>query len=247
MEAVAIIIVLASFAAGVYGIINIIKPLGFLRIRKRWHGLVVLGGSCFAFLLGGMLGAVSQPGGLSAVPAEASAKAPESDVPAQAAAKKPAGLTQDEFDGMWRRVKSSMESCDAPLRRAGEVVGTGNVYAAFGPVKAAGEACKAVWIGMDRIEIPRSAKGEVKKALSDARETCSTAAYLKTEAMEQMAKVLDGDARPSVMADLQDKMQRGGDLSSGCFVGFLGAAGEAGLTMPELAEALEQAKAKGEK
>lgn len=246
MEAVAIIVVLASFAVGVYGIINIIKPLGFLRIRKRWHGLVVLGSSCFTFLLGGLLGAAGQPGGLSAAPAEASAKAAESGAPALAAAKKPAGVTQAEFDGMWRQVKGSMESCDASLRRAGEVVGAGNAYNSFGPVKAAGETCKAVWLGMDRIEIPRSAKGDVKKALSDARDTCSTAAYLKTEAMEQMAKVLDGDARPSVMADLQDKMQRGGDLSSGCFVEFLGAAGKAGLTLPELTEAFDQAKGKAE-
>lgn len=238
MEVIGGFIIFASFAAFILGIVNVVRPQAWMKVQKRLVGLFII--------LGSMAGCVA--GGSMMPPAPATTASLEVDagkskVAAAPPAPKPEGLTQAEFDGMWNRVKSEMERCDAPVRRAGNAVGTGNVYAAFGPVKAAGETCKEVWLGMDRIEIPRSAKGEVKKALTDARETCETAAYLKTEAMEQMVKVLDGDARPSVMADLRDKMQRGGDLSSGCFIGFLGAAAKADLTMPELADAMKAAEA----
>ena len=237
MEAVAIIIVLASFAAGVYGIINIIKPLGFLRIRKRWHGLVVLGGSCFTFVLGGLLGAAGQPGGLSAAPAEASAKAPESGAPAQAAAKKPAGVTQVEFNTMWSQMKSVVGQCDAAVAGAQEGMKSGDVYKAYPRIQMAYEVCRDASLDVYKVEVPRSAKGEIRKKLLQARDACQMSIVSKQIAMESVGKVANGDGRPSAVSKAQEDMETSGQGALQCAVGFMGAASEAGLTLPEIEEA----------
>ncbi len=242
METLGGILVLASLAAFVLGVVNVIRPQGWMRVRKRLVGLFIVLGSLGSCVAGAAMLPPPDVEATQAAPKaeEAASKPPRNitDRPEKAPpALKTSGLTQAEFDGMWAGVKRQMERCDAPVRRAGEVVGTGNAYAAFRPVKAASDACREAWLGIDRIEIPRSAKGDVKKALRDARERCSTAAVVKKEAMDRMAKVLDGDDKPSSMAALQDSLKRGTDLSTGCWLGFLAAATEADLEMPEFKDA----------
>ena len=234
METLGSLIILVSFAAFILGVVNAIRPQAWMKVRKRLVGLFII--------LGSMAGCVAGGSMMPQAPASTVAAAEKITPQAETAPAKPAGMTQAEFDAVWSQVKVKMEQCDAPLRRAGEAVGTGDVYAVFTPVKAAGEACKAVWLDMGRIEIPRSAKGEVKAAMKEAQDICENAAYLKMEAMEQMAKVLDGDARPSAMADLQDKLERGKTLASGCWISYMGAAGKADLTLPEFEEAAAVAK-----
>lgn len=229
MEVLGGFIILISFGAFILGVVNVIRPQAWMKVQKRLVGLFII--------LGSMGGCVAGATMVPPAPATTPAKGEAKTTPPEPAVVKATGMTQTEFDAVWSQVKVKMEQCDAPLRRAGEAVGTGDVYAAFTPVKAAGEACKAVWLDMGRIEIPRSAKGEVKTAMKEAQDICESAAYLKMEAMEQMAKVLDGDGRPSAMADLQEKMERGKTLASGCWISFLGAAGKADLTLPELEEA----------
>lgn len=256
MQAFAGFIIFVSFIVFILGVVNVIRPQAWMKVRKRLIGAFIILGSMAGCVGGSIMSVSAEPGGWAAA-MEAGREAREAEE-AKAAQEKQAkpevaetadaaklptaaprthGLTQAEFDGIWTGVKSQMERCDAPVRRAGEVVGTGNAYAAFRPVKAASEACRDAWLGIDRIEIPRSAKGEVKKALREARERCSTAAVVKKEAMDRMAKVLDGDDKPSTMAALQDSLKRGTDLSSGCWLGFLAAATEAGLEMPEFKDA----------
>lgn len=240
MEAFAIIMVLASLIAGIYGLINWAKPLGFLKITKRWQGAAVFGGAFISFWVFAFIGAASQPGGLSAsTPNEQQAET-QSSAAVESPAKKD-GVTQEEFNAVWNRVKNEMERCDAPLRRAGNAIGTGDVYTAFGPVKAASEACETAWLDMGRIDIPKSAKGDAKKAIKEALDTCNTAIYLKRESMKQLQTVLDGDVRPSVMADLKDKMDRGAGLTTRCTYEFLAAASKSDLVLPEVQEAIDKA------
>lgn len=240
MEAIGGFIIFASFAVFILGVVNIIRPQSWMKVKKRLVGVFIILGSMGGCVAGAsMLPPVeATSAGAEKAPAKVADKEPARVAEAPA---KPAGMNQAEFDAVWSQVKMKMEQCDVPLRRAGEAVGTGNAYAAFAPVKAAGEACKSVWLEMGRIEIPRSAKGDVKKAMQAAQDTCESAAYQKKEAMEQMAKVLDGDMRPSAMAELQETLERGKALASGCWIGFMSAADDAGLTLPELDEAMKKA------
>lgn len=238
MEAIADFILFASLAAFIVGVVNVIRPQAWMKVRKRLVGAFMVLGSLGGCVAGGMM---LPPTTTSTAPAAEAAKPAR---PTVQATPKVDGVTQSEFDTLWAGVKNHMERCDAPLRRAGEAIGRGDVYLAFAPVKAAGDACRAAWLDTGKLEIPRSAKGDVKKALTEARSTCDTASYTKMQAMQQMAKVLDGDARPSAMASLSETVDRGKVLSTGCMLAFMGAAEKAGLTLPEFRELAAEAEKK---
>lgn len=232
METVGSLIILVSFAAFILGVVNAIKPQAWMKVRKRLVGLFII--------LGSMAGCVA---GGSMMPAPASPETPaEKGVVAAPAPAKPSGMTQAEFTAVWSDVKARMERCDAPTRRAAESLSTGDVYAAFAPTQAAAAACEDVWMEMSSIELPRSAKGEVRKSLKEAIDVCETAAYAKREALKSLLKVIDGDQRPSVMNEVTSEMERGKNGTMMCGIGFMGVAEEAGLVLPELEEVMKAAE-----
>ena len=241
METFAIIMVLASFVVGIFGLINIAKPLGWLKITRRLHGAAVFGASIVAFFLFSLLGAASQPGGLSAAPAEASTKAPEvkekADAPSEVAAKKPVGVTQAEFNAMWSQMKSVVGQCDAAVAGAQEGMKTGDVYKAYPRIQRAVEVCRDASLDAYNVEVPRSAKGEIRKKLLDGRDACQMSIIAKQIAMESVGKVANGDGRPSAVSKAQEDMERSGQGALHCAVGFMSAANEAGLVLPEVEDA----------
>lgn len=240
MEAVAIIIILASIGAGLFGLINLVKPLGLLRIRRRRYAAAVVGGSVFAFFCGALLGAASQPGGLNTgieraekengARGEAAAAPAEKPAPKQAP---PQGVTQVEFNAVWGAAKVVMSRCDTPLRRAGEIVGTGDVYAAYPAVQRAEEDCNQAMMLMSDIEPPKSAKGDVRRAIIEARDACATTAFIKADAMKKLGLVVNGDTRPSAFADAKAELERGQLSNLHCLAKFAAAAEAAGVTLPE--------------
>ncbi|WP_406851475.1 hypothetical protein WEU32_07625 [Brevundimonas sp. BH3] len=232
METLGGIIVFAALACFALGIVNLIKPQAWMKIKKRRYGLLMMVGSFFAIGWGGsMLPPVPEGSSVQAAVDQPVPKTPVRD-----------GVSQEEFDVIWTNVKNHMARCDDPLTAAGTALESGDVYTAYGPTKSAAEACEAAWLDMGKIRVPKSAKGDAKTALKDALDTCNTAIYLKREALKQLQTVLDGDVRPSVMEDTKDKLERGGGLSTKCTFDFLAAATQSRLIMPELQEAFDQAK-----
>lgn len=227
MEILAIMVALASVAGFLFGLVNLVKPLGWLKITRRRHGLYLVVGSFFVFIFASLVGAASQPGGLSAA-SEGAAGPAERASPKEAAAK-PAGLTQAEYDQLWTQTSQIMEGCDLPMRAAGEALGTGDPYAAFGPVTRARRACEAAWLEMSDLRLPRSARGDVKKAAEKAVDECEMALFLKREAMGQVAKVLDGDTRPSAVQKAQEDMESATASTYMCVAAYAGLASTAGL------------------
>lgn len=251
METVAILIVLASLGAGLFGLINLVKPLGLLRIRRRRYAAAVVAGAVVAFFCGGLLGAASQPGGLKAgaerAAKEREARAGAGEAPKPAAAVKaapPPGVTQIEFNAVWGATKVVMARCDDPLRRAGEIVGTGDVYAAYPAVQRAEQECNRAMMLMRDIDPPKSAKGAVKRAFLDAREACSTTAFIKGQAMEKLGRVINGDARPSAVSDAKAEIENGQMANVSCIAKFAAAATAAGLTLPEFQDQADPAPTK---
>ncbi|MBB4797568.1 hypothetical protein HNP32_001292 [Brevundimonas bullata] len=241
MEAIGGFIIFASFAAFILGVVNVIRPQAWMKVRKRLVGLFIILGSMGGCVAGASMVPPAPASTQAAVEGETGkAAAPAAVQPAQQA-----GMTQVEFEGLWSGVKNRMERCDMPTRRAGAALGTGDVYAAYGPTKQAAEACKDVWLTLDEVPLPRSAKGDVRKALEKGVDDCETAMFLKTQALEALLKVLDGDARPSAMEAVKTGMQRGQAGSTVCILSFMGAADKAGLVLPELEDAMAAAKAGG--
>lgn len=246
MEAIAVIIILAAVGAGIFGLINLAKPLGFLRIRRRRHGAAVLGGSIVAFFLGGLLGAASQPGGLEAGRAKAAAEREAAEkakpAPAPAPAPKPTGVTQAELNATWGATKVIMDQCDGPVAAAGQSLSGGDVYAAYPYVQRAEQACTDAMMRMSDLAIPRSAKGDVRKAFNDAKSACQTTAFIKSEAMKKVGIVVNGDTRPSAFTDAQAEMKQGQIASLNCVATFAKAAEAADLVLPEFQAATAEAE-----
>ncbi|GAA0394700.1 hypothetical protein GCM10009093_21590 [Brevundimonas terrae] len=233
METLGGILLFAAMAASVLGVLNLIKPQAWMKIKKRRYGALMILGSLFATGLGGSMLPVPEDSAVKAVADQTDTNPIVRD-----------GVTQEEFEVIWTSVKNYMARCDGPLTAAGTALESGDVYAAYGPTKSAAEACEAAWLDMGKIRIPKSAKGDAKTALKDALDTCNTAIYLKREALKQLQTVLDGDVRPSIMEDTKDKLERGGGLSTKCTFDFLAAATQSKLMLPELQEAFDQAKEK---
>lgn len=236
MEAVAVVITLASFAAFVFGVVNVIYPLKALRIRKRLVGLFIILGSMVGCVGGASLGVAASPGGWTAAieKSEAERKAAEPNRPAQpvtAAALKPEALTQMEFSILWGSAGTVMERCNVPVRAVAEAVGTGDQYAAYPLVGRAEAGCADAASRLRRLDLPKSAKGEVRAALQKAREDCARAADIKGQAMTQLGVVINGDMRPSAVTDAKAANERGQLANLVCMGAFSTAAEKAGLEL----------------
>lgn len=236
MEAIAVIILLAAVAAGIFGIINLIKPLGFMRINRRRHGAAVLGGSVVVFFLAALLGAAAQPGGLQAgvekAEAERRAEAKAKPAAAPAAAPQPAGVTQADMDRFYSEVQQAVGPCDARVSAAVDAMAGGDAYVAFPIVQAAESTCLSTSSEVGSIDIPRAAKGEVKKAFQDAREACALSGTIKWSAMGKVKKVVNGDMRPSAVSAATSELESTGSYTMRCAVAVGIAAVKAGVKVP---------------
>lgn len=239
MQGLATAIVIISFFVGVFGLVNIVYPIKALRIRKRLIGVLILLGAVAACMGGGVLGVSTQPGGWEKAHAdgEAQRKADGARAAAAAAAEPPArpvGMTEAEFLGVWSEAKRLMDPCDTRVGRAGDAMRTGDLYAAYDVVTQAQAVCEAASRDISAIPIPRSAKGDARKALIEARDRCSTAMFAKRQAMGKVARVVDGDARPSAVAEARRENELASTMTLGCVAAFAQAAEKAGYTLPEL-------------
>lgn len=245
-DAIGIILVLAAMVGFVFGVVNLIKPLGRLKITDRLRALAVVGGSFVVFLVGGFVGAAGMSGGPTGA-ADASAAPPATELgaaSAKTARANPAGISEAEFVGIWTSVKVAMEPCDNQVGRAGEALQGGDIYGAYPLVQRARETCMHASMAVSDVDIPRSAKGEVRKAIEEARERCSTTMFVKRKAMGKVAKVVDGDARPSAVAAAREELEEGSTMTMGCIVGFMSAAEKAGHVLPEFSEVMASAENK---
>lgn len=240
METVATLIVLASVIAALFGLVNLIKPLGLLRIRRRRYAAAVLGGSILAFFGGALLGAASQPGGLNAgieraeKEREARAGAATATAAAPAAKKQVSDqLTQAEYEAYINGVQSALRPCDTAVSAAVDGIKGGDSYAAYPLVSRAEDLCLSTSSNVSAVKIPRSAKGETKKAFQDAREACEFVGTAKWAAMREAAKVLDGDNRPSAVSKAKADLEAMNPATTRCVMTIALIGVQAGLKLPD--------------
>lgn len=65
MKTYAVILTLVSIPVGIFGLANIVKPLGWVALRRRRHAIGVFCGALAALWLGVYLGAFTPAGELS--------------------------------------------------------------------------------------------------------------------------------------------------------------------------------------
>lgn len=239
MQALAIFIVLISPLVFIFGLVNLIRPIKAARITRRRVGGFIMLGSVVAFMAGGLIGAATQPTAPTQRVADEVSAPNGGPMPAPPA--QPEGVTQAEFTGMWTMTKNAFEPCDAQINAAASALQGGNAYAAYPVVEGAKSVCSDAHSALYDIALPRSAKGDVKKALQKAKEDCSLSGFLKFQAMDKMLKVVDGDQRPSAVSEATSALRDAGSSTMMCVAAYAGAAETAHLKLPEFEEA--QAKA----
>lgn len=238
MEVFAGFVVLASLLLGLFGLVNLVKPLGVAKITRRRHAAGVIAGAVFLLFAGGLLGAASQPGGLSAAADAPAVKGP-ADPEVKRAEAKPAGISQAEYDAYYQGVMVALGPCDTAVSTAAEAMQGGDILTAYSAAKHAEDTCLSTNTNVRAVKIPRSARGEVKDAFEEAREACEYVGTAKWAAMRQAAKVLDGDMRPSAVSRAKEDLEAIGPVTMRCVATVIGVGVKAGVQLPGDDEAAE--------
>lgn len=119
--------------------------------------------------------------------------------------------------------------CDAAAQVAQASLGpTGNVREAYATAKHAEAVCTQVRMDLMSIRPPAGATGELKKAFDQALGDCSTAYSAKRSAYGELAKLIDGDQRPSAVAKVTEEIEFARTFSVRCEGGLEGAVEKAG-------------------
>lgn len=228
------LLALVSMAAFITSLIAIFRPFPKIGLPTRGRAVLALVGS---FLLMAVAGAILPPqdgdATAEAKPANTSKAEPKTEAAPDMTA---------EVQATFAQLTDKVEACDAASKVvASTFERTKDPYAIYPVVTRATDACKESWLSMNDLKPPPSARGAVKTAFKEAIETCSTAYFMKYQAYEAMAKVLDGDTRPSAVTKAREGMESATTGQVVCVAGFFSAAERAGVGMDKVAG--EKAKA----
>lgn len=223
------LLALVSLGAMGISLIAIIRPLPKLNLPTRRKAALAFAASFALMIVAGAILPTRPPS--EAQTTSTSAREPPPSKPASKI-----DLTADT-KAMWDEILVAVAPCDAASKLVASASDrSGDVYEVYEVVKEAESRCTVSWQALNDLDPPRSAKGQAKKHLAEAISTCSTAYWMKKEAYEKMAKVLDGDMRPSAVTTAKSSMEDATGAQLACVAGLMGAAEKAGVPMSALSE-----------
>lgn len=221
------LLVLASLAGFIVAIIALIKPIPKIGLSSRKRALLAIPASFIVMLMGGAL--------LPPVEKEAvAATTPNAAVSNAASANEavPEPEMTAEVQGHWKTVLAALKPCDNAAKRVAEASGGDvNAYELYPVLTNASDVCRGSWSAVQDIDPPKSAKGEAKEAFEKALSDCTMAYLFKSDAYRQMAKVLDGDMRPSAVNKAKESMDAATSGQMVCVAGYMSAAIKAGVSL----------------
>ncbi len=119
---------------------------------------------------------------------------------------------RSEFVGVLREILRLAQPCDQANTAAANALsalasGSGTIFEAYRPARAAQEACEASWLAIGRLRPPSSLPRARRDQAGEAIDACQMAYYLRKESLETMMEVLDGDQRPSVVENYREQAE----------------------------------------
>lgn len=135
---------------------------------------------------------------------------------------------------LYKSVLSITATCDAAGSAMAKVMQRGDLVPAYRAADETENACLGTGSEIRKIEVPESITGEHRKTLEDALEACDTAYVMKWAGARKLKDVVNGDAKPSDVVELEDmasQFQRGQML---CIAGLAAAATSLGATAADL-------------
>jgi hypothetical protein len=159
------------------------------------------------------------------------------------AAKTAASRTGDpklDVIALYDSVKSTVAPCDAAASRMADAMQRGDIVPAYRAANQAEDACLGTSSEIRKLDVPGSVTGEHRKTLEEALEACDTAYVMKWSGARKVKNIVNGDAKPSDVVELEDttKLFQSGQML--CVGGIVAAATALGATATELG--IEEAK-----
>ncbi|MES2042579.1 MAG: hypothetical protein V4475_01820 [Pseudomonadota bacterium] len=200
--------------------------------RGRRYALAVVAFIIGLALIGGTATNEAKPVAL----AGRVATTPRAPTPAVAPAR---DARKTDFLAMYRQVLSTAGPCDSANKRAGNRLqdvsrGNASLVDAYTEAKDGQAECETAWLAMGKIEAPASLTGDVARDTDKALESCSTAYFSRKQSLEVMMEVVDGDMRPSRVAEYKEKAQGAQTLTMLCVLGLSQAGMALGIDAKEL-------------
>ena len=220
MEAVGGLFVLVGLGLFLVALVALFRPIPKLKLGTRGRAGLALVGSVVLFIVGGSLLPEVEPSAATATPAL-----------------KPADV-KAETKALWTELTEAVGGCDKASNEVAAIFEKSrDLYELYPVVKSASGACMEAAVGLGKLKVPESTQGDTRKDFEEALERCSAAYALKGAGYSQMAKVLDGDHRPSQVSDAMETMQTANAGQWACVAGFFAAADKAGVPLGEIGEA----------
>lgn len=252
------LLILTALFLFVLSIVTLIKPLPEIKIGSRKRALLLMFGAFVVMMIGGSILPPPSPEEVAARQAEAAQEKGErvrrdaqekgdrerrsaaekksrDDASAAEAARLKPAMTQAATE-LWNRINSTVSQCDAISERVSAEAGRRNPspYTLYPLVESADSICSSEALEVRRLTVPDAIPSRYRGAFEEAIETCSNAYFAKSSAYESMAKVLDGNTRPSAVSAAQQNAQRAQAGVMLCGLGFVKAANDAGLDLDEV-------------
>jgi hypothetical protein len=105
---------------------------------------------------------------------------------------------------LYNSLINSTRECDSAASKMAAPLGKGDVVGAYREASNTEAVCLSTSSEIRKLEVPGSfddkRKGDAKKAI----QTCENAYLMKWSGAKSLKKALDGDTRPSVIAEIQD-------------------------------------------
>lgn len=178
--------------------------------------------------------------GLTAPDPKPESKAPTKAAPARVAAPPAAMDTRKrDFLAVYRLVIATAQPCDDANKKAVDLLqgitsGRTSMVDAYVAAKDAEGACETAWLSMGKIETPGSLTGDVRADTAKALESCDTAYFSRKKSLEVMMEVVDGDTRPSRVAEYKDQTNSAQQQAMMCILGISAAGLKLGISVKEL-------------
>ena len=131
-----------------------------------------------------------------------------------------------------------VDECDAAGRRVSQSVadvrsGRSSMVYAYEMDDWGGKTCHQVWDEIGDIELPPAPPSPHQSLFKDEIETCRMAVIDKIDMLDKLKAVLNGDDRPSAMADLDAATSDGVKQNDVCAAEIAAAAALAGIPATE--------------
>lgn len=141
--------------------------------------------------------------------------------------------------GFQATIFAGMKPCDtagAALAKVGEGLASGKttVYDGYSAAKQTEVACGGSWKAISAIKVPEGLSEAGRNKAAEAIELCSNAALAKQVAAEHMSEVFNGDMRPSMIQENQEKAQSAQQGLFACVTGVFAVATEEGVDINKL-------------